>query len=220
MSARTSERRPRRLRECVLLRQEPAPRLAEDVVAVGDPERVDEVVQLADEELGRPELGPAVRVVRAAAVAELVVVDDRALVGEVCEREEVVVRRAGAAVEDDERRGRRGVAGLQLACHAVPGLGFAEGNGALAHVHLRDSSCPHLPRVPQPLAPMRTREESRPTLVAATPTRRRERALSEAEAYARCHGHRALSPVRIPVAPDRDERLRAALTRALEELRP
>jgi hypothetical protein len=54
----------------------------------------------------------------------------------------------------------------------------------------------------------------------ATRTRHRERALSEAEAYARCHGHRLLCPVRIPVAPDRDERLRTALMRALEELRP
>jgi len=62
--------------------------------------------------------------------------------------------------------------------------------------------------------------ESGATLVSATPTRRRERALSEAEAYARCHGHRALYPERIPVAPDRDERLRTALMRALEELRP
>jgi len=66
----------------------------------------------------------------------------------------------------------------------------------------------------------RTREESGPTLIPATPTRRRERAISEAEAYARCHGRRALSQVRITVAPDRDERLRTALTRALEELRP
>jgi len=62
--------------------------------------------------------------------------------------------------------------------------------------------------------------ESGPTLVSATPTRRRERALSEAEAYARCHGHRALCQVRITVAPERDERLRTALMRALESLSP
>jgi len=62
--------------------------------------------------------------------------------------------------------------------------------------------------------------ESGRTLVPATRTRRRERALSEAEAYARCHGHRALCPVRPTVAPERDERLRIALERALEELRP
>jgi hypothetical protein len=62
--------------------------------------------------------------------------------------------------------------------------------------------------------------ESGATLIPATRTRRRERALSEAEAYARCHGQRALSLVRMPVAPKRDERLRTALMRALEELRP
>jgi len=62
--------------------------------------------------------------------------------------------------------------------------------------------------------------ESGATLVPATRTRRRERALSEAEAYARCHGHRALCPVRATVDPDRDERLRTVLMRALEELDP
>src|SRR5205807_5941374 len=80
--------------------------------------------------------------------------------------------------------------------------------------------CPHLPRNPHRLASARTREESGAALVSATPTRRRERALSEAEAYARCHGHRALCPVRATVAPERDERIRIALMRALEELRP
>ena len=99
---------PGGLRERVLLAEEPAPGLAEDVVAVGDPERVDEVVQLADEQVDRPEVGAAVRVVRAAAVAELVVVDDGPAVGEIGEREEVVVGRAWPAVKDDERRGRRG----------------------------------------------------------------------------------------------------------------
>jgi len=56
-------------------------------VAVGDPERVHEVVQLAHEEVDRPEVGAAVRVVRATAVPELVVVDDGAAVGKVGERE-------------------------------------------------------------------------------------------------------------------------------------
>jgi len=46
-------------------------------VPVGDSERLDEVVQLADEELDRPEICTAVRIVRAAAVPELVVMDDR-----------------------------------------------------------------------------------------------------------------------------------------------
>jgi hypothetical protein len=52
---------PGRVRERVLLAEEPAPGLAEDVVAVGDPERADEVVQLPDEQVDRPEVGAAVR---------------------------------------------------------------------------------------------------------------------------------------------------------------
>src|SRR2546423_1014591 len=65
---------PVRLGERVLLSEEAAPGLAEDVVAAGESERVDEVVQLADEELDGPEVGAALWVVGAAAVAELVVV--------------------------------------------------------------------------------------------------------------------------------------------------
>src|SRR5919206_2349998 len=91
---------------------------------------------------------------------------------------------------------------------------------ALAGATLLLRRCPHLPRVPQPLASERRTVESGATLIPAIRTRRRERALSEAEAYARCHGQRALCPVRLPVAPNRDERLRTALMRALEELRP
>jgi hypothetical protein len=83
--------------------EEPAPGLAEDVVAVGDPERADEVVQLSDEQVDRPEVCAAVGVVRAAAVAELVVVDDGPAVGEIGEREEVVVGRARTTVQNDER---------------------------------------------------------------------------------------------------------------------
>src|SRR4029078_731351 len=82
---------------------------------------------------------------------------------------------------------------------------------------LRLPSCPHLPLLPQPLASGPPTVESARTLIPATRTRRRERALSEAEAYERCHGQRALSLVRMPVAPNRDERLRTALKRALEE---
>src|SRR5438477_7027084 len=97
------------MRERVLLAEEAAPGLAEDVVTVGDPERVDEVVKLANEQVDRPEVGAAVRVVRAPTVAELVVMDDRPAAGEVGEREEVVVGRAWPAVKDDERRRRSGV---------------------------------------------------------------------------------------------------------------
>jgi hypothetical protein len=75
---------------------------------------------------------------RAAAVPELVVVDDRTFAGEVDEREEVVVRRAWPAVEDDERRRHAVVAGAEVARDAVPRLRILaaerEGNGALANV--------------------------------------------------------------------------------------
>jgi len=62
--------------------------------------------------------------------------------------------------------------------------------------------------------------ESGGTLALATRSRRRERALSEAEAYARCHGHRPLCPVRVTVGPGTDDSVRAALERVLRELRP
>jgi hypothetical protein len=122
------------------LREKSAPRLAEHVVPPGDAERVDEVVQLPNEELGRPELGAAVRIVRAAPAAQLVVMHDRAAVGEVDEREEVVVRPARAAVEDDERR--RPV-GSQIARDPVPRLrviaAVREGDGSLEYVHVAAS---------------------------------------------------------------------------------
>jgi len=111
-------------------------------VPVGDSERLDEVVQLADEELDRPEICTAVRIVRAAAVPELVLMDDRAAVGEVGEREEIVVRPARPSVQHDEWRRRVCVARSQVAGHAVPRLRFREGSGAFANVHARDSTLP------------------------------------------------------------------------------
>ena len=110
-------------------------------MSVCDAQRVDEVVQLPDEELGSPELRAAVRVVRAAPVPDLVVMDDRAGAAEIGEREEVVVCRAGAAVENDERR--RPV-GSEVARDAVPRLGAVSGererDGSFAHLHRRDST--------------------------------------------------------------------------------
>jgi len=53
------------------------------------------------------------------------------------------VRRAGPAVEGDERRGRRRVTGPQLAGHPVPRLRLLavdrKGDRALAYVHLAAS---------------------------------------------------------------------------------
>ena len=89
---------------------------------IPDPERVDQIVQLADEEIDRPELGTAVREVTAAPIPELVVVDHRAAAArEIRHRQEVVVGRPGAAMQQDERR-RRGVR-TDLAGDAKPRLG-------------------------------------------------------------------------------------------------
>src|SRR5256714_12075329 len=71
---------PRWVCERVLLSQKAAPGGAEHVMPVGDPERVYEVVEVADEQRDRPEIGAAVGLVRAPAVADLVVEDDRAAV--------------------------------------------------------------------------------------------------------------------------------------------
>src|SRR2546422_8290530 len=93
------------------------------MVPAGDSERVDQVVKLADEQVDRPEIRAALRVVRAPAVADLVVEDDRApVLREVGEREQIVVRRAWAAVEGDEWGGRIGVV-REAAFDSVPRLG-------------------------------------------------------------------------------------------------
>ena len=124
-------------------------------------------MQLTDEEIDRPEIGAALRIVRAAAVAELVVVDHGAAVRQVGEGEEVVVSRSWAAVEDDERRGLSGIAGTQVADDPVPRLrvlaGERKGDYALAHVHGRDSTpradgleaSPAKPTTPGPKTPGR-----------------------------------------------------------------
>src|SRR5205814_5713224 len=126
-----------RMGQRVLLGQEAAPGGTEDVMATGDPERIDEVVELADEQLDRPELGAALRVVRRASVSDLVVEDDRAAVREVGKRKQVVVRRARAAMERDQRRGGVRVVRVQVAVDSVPGLGdvTVEAEGGLALVH-------------------------------------------------------------------------------------
>ena len=111
----------------------------EEAGTYDDPESIDEVVELPDEKLGRPELRTAVRIVRAAPAAELVVVDDGAAVGEIDEREQVVVGRPRPAVEHDERWRLAGIPGTQVARDAVPRLRLLaaerEGDGALAHFH-------------------------------------------------------------------------------------
>ncbi len=140
------------MRQRVLLREEAAPRLAEHVVALSQAERVDEIVELADEEIDRPEVGAPLRVVRAAPVADLVVVDDgAAAVGQIRDREQVVVRRPRPAVEDDQRRECLRVVWAQLVRDAVPGLGRlvadVERNRALAGRHA--ATLPPRPALPR-----------------------------------------------------------------------
>jgi len=81
------------------------------VVAARDPERVDEVVELADEEIDCPEVAVAPLVVCAAAVTDLVLEDDRAFTGEIGERQEVIVRCSRTAVQSDEWGRSVGVVG-------------------------------------------------------------------------------------------------------------
>ena len=66
-------------------------------------------MELVDEQRGRPEVGGCVGQVGAVAAADLVVVDDGAsgFVGEFGEVADVVVRHAGAAVENEQRQGAR-----------------------------------------------------------------------------------------------------------------
>jgi hypothetical protein len=97
----------------VLLGEHPAPGLAEDVVPVTYPEVVDEVRELADEQLHGPEVRPATGQMRGLAVAELIVENDGAPAGaEVLERQEVVVYAARTSVQGHE--GRRPAAGARL----------------------------------------------------------------------------------------------------------
>jgi len=68
------------------------------------------------------------------------------------------------------------------------------------------------------VAPGAAEEDSRSTLAVVVRSRRRERSLTEAEVYFRCYGSRALRSVPVG-APERERELRAALLRALPELR-
>ena len=98
------------------------------MVALGDPEVPKERVELLEVQLDVVELRTPVGEVRRAPAPELVVVDDRAAGRrQVRERGDVVVRRPGTAVQDDERR--RPLA--DRAGHAVPGHAVAERDGAL-----------------------------------------------------------------------------------------
>ena len=89
----------------MLGREHAAPALAEQVIAAGDAEMREQVVEFIDEQLHLPEFLPRVAQVRRTADAQLVVVDDGpAGVGESGETVEVVVRRARSAMQRHQRR--------------------------------------------------------------------------------------------------------------------
>ena len=130
---------PGRPVEGVLEREHAAPRLAEQQVAIIDAEGLEQAGQLALEQLHRPELGRRVAQMVAAPVAELVVEHDRpARVAERQQRLEVVVRAAGAAVQQHDRRRP---AGRELAAPPVPGAVPVPGDLALRVPHRPPLAC-------------------------------------------------------------------------------
>ena len=106
--------------------QHAAPGLAEGAVAVLDAEMGQQVVELGDEEVGRPEGGVAhfFGQVRGFAAAELVVADGWNAVrgGEVGDWDEIVAWDAGTAVQEDEGTGA-GSWG-EIAVDLVPGFAW------------------------------------------------------------------------------------------------
>jgi len=118
----------RRAGQRVLLGQEPAPALAEDVV-LGDAQLHEQVRQLVEEQLHGPELAVPglVAQMRAAAVAELVVQDHRPSTRrEPGHGQQVVVGGSRATVQQDDRRYAAG----QVALDAEPRPVLAEGDRA------------------------------------------------------------------------------------------
>jgi hypothetical protein len=93
------------LTDGVLGGEHPAPGLPEQVVAVRDAERFEQVVQLVHEEVDGPEVGALVGQVRRAPRSQLVVVDNGpTLVGQGGDSHDVVVGAARSPVGDDQGR--------------------------------------------------------------------------------------------------------------------
>lgn len=89
-----------------------------------EPEPGAQRIELRQEERQRPLCLPARR---RPAAAELVVEDDRALVRELEQRREVVMRRAGAAVQAQQRRA------VAFAGDEIPGAACFPFEGSFAH---------------------------------------------------------------------------------------
>jgi hypothetical protein len=108
--------------------QHSTPRLAKEVIPVGDAELIEEILELVEKEVDGPEVGAFVSQMRRASVAELIVVDDRtSRAGDVGHRQQIVVCSARSAVGGDER----GDARREVASHSVPCFPFTEIDGAV-----------------------------------------------------------------------------------------
>src|ERR1044071_4246087 len=84
--------------------QHAAPGLADDMIGAGDPEHLQQVRELVEEQLDGPEIDALVGQVGRAAAAQLVVVDDGAsALREPFEPLRIVVPTAGTAMQDDDR---------------------------------------------------------------------------------------------------------------------
>ena len=116
--------------------QHPAPGLADEMVAVRDPEVSQEVVELGQEQLHRPEIRAAVRQMRGFPVPQLVVMHDPAAVRrQILEAVDVVVGAARPAMHDHHGRPRA----AQVARDPVPGFEAAERCPALGDLHASTS---------------------------------------------------------------------------------
>src|SRR5436305_2053657 len=94
-----------------------APRLTEEVIAAGDAELVQQVLELVEKEIDSPEVGAFFSQMRRPSVTELVVVNDRTSRSrDVGDREQIVMRAAWPAVRGNER----GDTGAEVPGDAVP----------------------------------------------------------------------------------------------------
>src|SRR4030095_13148972 len=116
-----------------------APGLPEHMIRGGDAEMLDEIVELVDEQLHGPEIGALVAQMRRKAAAQLIIMDDRAdTLCQALEAIEIVVRRAGTAME----RHNGQLAAVELARDAIPGLVAPEVREAFARANLGHAAHP------------------------------------------------------------------------------
>src|ERR1039458_10192014 len=111
--------------------QHAAPRLTKQVITIVDAQGGEQVLHFVQEEVDGPEVTTLFGQVRRTASPQLVVVHHRsALLGQLGQRQHVVVRAAGSSVGDQQRHfGRR-----EIASDAIPRLPLAKGNNTVTYV--------------------------------------------------------------------------------------